>query len=373
MKLQIGHVIGLFIAIIIIGCILIPWSKKNTEHFEDEPATETAEGTPVEPVGSGQEEAVEGAGASVGQEETDTLVATGAAEADAEETEAETIETPAPTEDLSQYNFGDNFEFDTSTNAKLLTVFEYILNTRTLTQEYENKIIALKSLLQDKTKVNLVTLNDYKNIIKTLKKALQEELPSKKIIGSYLINRKIQEDKIIDLKTKIALLEDKVNNEFAGSGSSPTTDSNSIKNIRSVLSGINLSVIDLNFATDNRVIMIALNNGFLTYDKDVIIDDKDKNSVSFYPKNKKYYVRHGDKANVKQHFVCKNNNGTNMVIQPTGDPDFFVCVGVDGVSIEKYIPSDINAPIEDPKYQWITSNNQMNGCNKLETAKVTMK
>jgi hypothetical protein len=348
MKLQIGHIIGLFIAIIIIGCILIPWSKKNTETFVDPPSTSTDTTS------------------------TDT-----------------TSETPEPTEDLSKYNLGDNFDFDTSGNAKLLTLFEYILNTRNLSKEYEDKIKNFQSALHDKTKLNLVKLDDYKNIIKTLKDALKEELPNKKIVGPYLINRKIQEDKIIDLKSKIKILEDKINNELSSkTTSTSSSDPQSIKSIKSVLSGINLSTVDLgslddklksigkfddNLKSNSRLIMIALNNGFLTYDKNVEVDDSDKNSVGYYPKNKKYYIRHGDKANNKQHFIVKENKDGNMIIQPIHVTDYYICVGLDGLSIEKYFGTNTDGKVEDPKYQWIVSNNVINGCNKLEKNIVTAK
>lgn len=352
MKLEIGHIIGLFIAIIIVGYVLIPWSMKNTEHFEDPP---TGSNTGTAESNTGTTDAVD-----------DPALPNG-----------ETEETPAPTEDLNKYNLGDSFDFDSLYGSKLMNLFEYILNTRNLTKEYQNKIVSLQNALK---LTGTVKLEDYKKIIQTLKDALKEELPNKKILGPYLINRKIQEDKIIDLKEKIREMENIINNEItslpeSSTSSEPDIDPRSIKNIKSILSGINLSAVDLGPGSeiDTRKIMISLNNGFLTYDKDGEVENNDINGIGYYPKKKKYYVRHGDKGNVKQHFIVKNNNGQNMIINPIDDSDFYVCVGLDGVSIEKYsfINQD-NLSVE-PKYQWMVSPYLMNGCNRLEKTKITKK
>jgi uncharacterized protein YpmB len=341
MKLELGHIIGLFIVIIIVGCVLIPWSMKNKEQNKEQ-----------------------------NKEHFDLNDGN-----NTEENDNQTEETPAPTEDLSKYNFGDSFDFDSLYGTKLMNLFEYILNTRNLTREYQDKIVAL----QDSLKLTgTVKFEDYKKMITTLKEALKEELPNKKVLGAYLINRKIQEDKIIDLKEKIREFESTINQEIqrlpnSSTSSEAEVDPRTIKNIKSVLSGINISAVDLGNGPEpeTRKIMIALNNGFLTYDKEGETENSDVNSVGYYPTKKKYYVRHGDKGNVKQHFIVKSNSGQNMVITPQDDSDFYICVGLDGVSIEKYTFQGQDNLIVDPKYQWIVSSYSMNGCNKLEKTKIT--
>jgi hypothetical protein len=301
MKLKLVNIISIFVAIIIIGCVLIPWSKSNTT---------TTESFAVEVL----------------------------------------KELPA---DNSSSNF--------------ITLFNYILESRKFSFDFENRVRDLKTTIENN---GIVKYEDYIEIINELNDKLNEEQGSKKKIGKYLLTQNTNESQIQDLKNQIELISNKITENIKNdrlNNPSPTYSYGIVhKTIKSVKYGINLSIQEL----VNGKIMIHLNNGCLTYDKE-------------NPQKEYYSVKNCEITNTQQHFIIRKNI-KNYVISPVNNLD--LCLKVDniGLSLEKYeqpfnpfvlaTPPPEQADILNypEEYVWIILPFETNNCKKIQKNKITI-
>jgi hypothetical protein len=288
-NLSLINIISIFIVIIIIGYVLIPWSKSNTEHFTVE------------------------------------------------------IRTDIPKD------------------ASYITLFDYILESRKFSIDFENRIKELKKVLESG---GVLKKEDYIEIIEEVKKKINndDDFRTKQVLASHLLNQNNKEETIDNLKNQINDLTNKIQSEVISVNSSQPVQSFGIKNktIKSVKYGLSLSIKELL----NGKIMIHLNNGCLTYDKE--------------NPNKEYYsVRHCEITNDIQHFIVRDNTN-NSVISPVSNLNLFLKIDDNGLSLEPYTqiytqpPGSVmfNHPDE---FSWIVLPFETNTCKKFEEKKITIK
>jgi hypothetical protein len=249
MKLKIADIIGVFILIIVIGYILLPWVKENVkleEKFSVEIATEI------------------------------------------------------------------------NNNDSVISLFDYILESRNFSKEFEGQINDLKNLLKTDGVLNS---DNYMNIINEVKKILDDENNSKKEFGNYLLTNNSQSQIIKDLENQINNLNTEINYKINDTILSQpvSSDNTKHKTIKSLKYGISLNIMELT----NGKIMITLNNGCLTYNKN---NNKDN-----------YSVTNCEITNTMQHFIVRDNI-KNIVISPIDNLDLYLKVDNIGLSLEKYIP-----------------------------------
>jgi hypothetical protein len=282
-NLSLINIISIFIVIIIIGYVLIPWSKSNTENFANVVFAPPKDGSPT------------------------------------------------------------------------ITLFDYILESRVFSIDFENRIKELKKVLESG---GVLKAEDYKEIIDEVKNNINNntDYKSNQKIGKYILNQNDKDETIADLNKQINDLTNKLELENASSMRSPNLQSTEIKNktIKSVKYGLSLSIQELR----NGKIMIHLNNGCLTYDKE-------------NPTKEYYSIKHCEITNSKQHFVIRENIN-NFVISPVNNLNLLLKVDQTGLSLE---PSQIIIESQGypEEFGWIVLPFQTNTCNKLEKKKVTIK
>ncbi len=286
-NLSLINIISIFIVIIIIGYVLIPWSKSNTEHFDVQIITDP------------------------------TKVQTGDA----------------------------------------ITLFDYILQSRIFSIDFENRIVELRKVLESG---GVLKKEDYIEIIEEVKKKINDDdsYKSKQLFGQYILNQNNKEETIDDLKNQINDLTNKIQSEVSKVNSTQPVKSAGVKNktIKSVKYGLSLSIQEL----QNGKIMIHLNNGCLTYDKENA--------------NKEYYsVRHCELTNGNQHFIVRDNT-KNSVISPVNNLNLFLRIDDMGLSLEPYTNPIGNMVFNHPdEFIWIALPFETNTCKKFEDKKITIK
>ena len=286
-NLSLINIISIFIAIIIIGYVLIPWSKGNTENFNN-----------VKII-------------------------------------------PALPED----------------NSSFITLFDYILESRKFSIDFENRIKELKKVLESG---GVLKEEDYKEIIEEIKKKLNNDTEYNSInkIGNYVLDQNDKDKTITDLQQQINELTDKIKLEMNNMNTTQSTLKGGIKNktIKSSKFGISLSIQELL----NGKNMIYLNNGCLTYDKE--------------NRDKQYYsVKHCEMTNTKQHFIIRENVN-NFVISPIDNLNLFLKVDYNGISLEPSNTSLTAGKLSLPEeFVWFILPFETNTCKKLEQKKITFK
>ena len=158
-NLSLINIISIFIVIIIIGYVLIPWSKSNTEHFEVKVITDP------------------------------TIAQTGEA----------------------------------------ITLFDYILESRIFSIDFENRITELKKVLESG---GVLKKEDYIEIIEEVKKKTNndDDFRTKQVLASHLLNQNNKEETIDNLKNQINDLTNKIQSEVISVNSSQPVQSFGIKN-----------------------------------------------------------------------------------------------------------------------------------------------
>ena len=301
------------IVVLVVLYILVPWSKKNMEPFVTSPYVQS------------------------GQTGQTNLV----------------LSTPAPTLSSAQLNAVD---------TQFKSLFEFLYNTKQYSDEFKRKIDGLKLILENPDN-QLIKIDDYRTIIKELKKLINEDSKSQSQIGGYLLRKITQKTNIDDLNDEIDQLNENIDNainrgamqNYANETTSPTPQPpKSIKCIGSGMS-LNIKILEAVGPESQYRILIFLNNGCLTYDK-TKTDIKDK-----------YFVKICSLNNQNQIFQINNDphNSGYKVIQPVSDPSVCVAVDLNGISFE-----DINDGKMEHKWQTLT--NDIPLCNKYESSKISL-
>jgi hypothetical protein len=287
-NLNLINIISIFIVIIIIGYVLIPWSKGNTEHF-------------------------------------DVIV---------------------------------NITDDIKKGANYITLFDYILESRKFSIDFENRIKELKKTLESG---GVLKDEDFKEIIEEVNNKISEntEYKSNNKIGRYILSQNDKDRTITDLKKQIDDLKNTIQTEMDIVSTSQPTLSGGIKKktIKSSKYGISLSVQEL--TNNNNKIIIHLNNGCLTYDKN--------NSKELYS------VKNCEITNTKQHFFIRENVN-NFVISPVDNLNLFLKIDNNGISLEKFNTTFVSGKLNlSEEFIWFVLPFEINTCQKLEQKKITFK
>ena len=249
-----------------------------------------------------------------------------------------------------------------------LSLYDSLNNTQTMADNYNKKINLLKTEFNEK---GTVSIDDYKKLINDIndefKKTNEKDLQD----GILKIKNNLNQNKIKEIQDEITYLTNLTKNTSSPQNTN-SPNQNEIKSIKSLQSGINLNVKYLNDDKNkNKIIMIFLNNGCLTY------------------KDNKYISQYCEITNTDQHFILTkidngsqlsskyldndylkqqnlNNNLTNnsensypfYIICPNNNSLKCVKVDLDGISIEDCKPSTLNSD-----QRWIPSNFTIKSCS----------
>lgn len=301
-----SKIIGFIIVILVVLYILFPWSKKNMEHFQLPTYAQT---NPT----------------------------------------ALVLSTPSPNLSVNQLNTVD---------TQFKSLFEYLYNTKQYSDEFKRKIDGLREVIENN---QLVKFDDYRNIIKELKKLINEDSKSQGQIGGYLLRKITQKTYIDDLNAEIdelnTQIDSAISNNIITSKADPTPTSPPSKSIKCIGSGValNIKVLNEKGAENQQRILIFINNGCLTYDK-TQQELKDK-----------YFVKICSLNNRNQIFQINNDphNSVYKVIQPIDDNSVCLAIDLKGISFE-----DINEG--KMEHKWQTLQNDIPLCNKYESEKISL-
>ncbi len=317
MKLKINEfskIIGFMIVILVVLYILFPWSKKNTEHFAAPVYVQTTQSN-------------------------------------------STLGTPSvPTLSSTQLNSN---QFN-ALNTQFQSLFEYLYNTKQYSDEFKRKIDGLKAIIENPDN-QLIKIDDYRTLIKELKKLINEDSKSQIQIGGYLLRKITQKTYIDDLNDEIDQLNKNIN-EAINKGSmtnfaNQTPSPQNPKSIKCIGSGValNIKVLDDKGPEGQNRILIFINNGCVTYDK-TKEQHKDK-----------YFVKICSLNNDKQVFQINEDPHKSVykVIQPITDNSVCLAVDLNGISLEN---------VNDGKmeHKWQTLQNDIPLCNKYEAEKISL-
>ena len=279
--------------------------------------------------------------------------------------------------------------FGTASDAAVLPLFQFLLDTRRHANKYRNKIQKLKTAAEQ----NLKTVNgeDYIKYITNIKDKVDKLGDDYKDIGGTLIKSQINEETIQKLQQNIQDFETIISNIPPSTSDQTSTTSttvipfNNIGSIKSISSGINMNVKHLNefnlktetynnlFKNHNldknlEIIMIHMNNGCLTYDSDGKYFSKyceltNSNQYFIFKiiKDGNQLLEHltGD-YNTKQKLINSASLEENFpfnIIYPMGNKFKCVKIDIEGISIEDCKSSDINLD-----QRWLSLNTSNKSC-----------
>ena len=215
MKLNIKHynIIGFFITIIIIYCLIYPWSKQNVKGGN-------VKGGNVK--GGNVQEGFEGS---------------------------------------LKFNIMDEFE----------NLFDYVLKSRRMAKKYGVKINALKDAL--KNEGTTVKIEDYRKVLDQISKIIEDEYNPEK--ASFTLKQASQNINIDDIYQQAKQLEEqlnkkndsRINTNGYSIGSIKSVDSGINFNVQQLKSDkIDIASKDQMFGDNKHPLMVYLNNGCLTYE-----------------------------------------------------------------------------------------------------------